>query len=52
MIDVKLTDDQRHRMDVKLALTLIQDLEKKGLINHKTMENVEKIAKKELEKER
>ena len=52
MIDVKLTKKERKRLDFQMALALIKQLEIDGQISSKTMDKIEKIAKKELEKDR
>ena len=42
------TDEERYKMNVKMAVSLIKHLHKEGKITDKAMEKIEKDAKKRL----
>lgn len=43
------TDEERYKMNVKMAVSLIKHLHKEGKITDKAMEKIEKDAKKRIE---
>ena len=46
---LNLTEEQRRRVDIRMAVALIEQLRKDKLITHEEMENIRKDAKKMLE---
>ena len=46
---VNLTEEQRRRVDIRMAVALIEQLRKDKLITHEEMENIRKDAKKMLD---
>ena len=47
---IKLTEEQQHMLDVKMAVALITQLHKEGKLSQKAMERIRKQAKMELAK--
>ena len=46
---LNLTEEQRRRVDIRMAVALIEQLRKDKLITHEEMENIRKDAKKMLD---
>ena len=46
---LNLTEEQRRRVDIRMAVALIEQLRKDKLITHEERENIRKDAKKMLE---
>ena len=51
MKEIKITEFERKKLEMTMAVALIENLRKKNMISEKVMEAVRKDAKKRLEKE-
>ena len=49
--EIKITEFERKKLEMAMAVALIENLRKKNMISEKVMEAVRKDAKKRLEKE-